>query len=951
LQNVLEVLFTFTVMFQIVKLICCFLLVFGQYFALNGQHTYAIKNFRTTDFNAHHQNWSIAHGADGTVYFGNSDGLLRYDGVDWRIFKLPNAGIIRALYVKGDNVYTGTNGEFGYWTTDVCHDMHYHSLTKQLAALSIANEEIWHIIAVGDQLFFQSFSMLFVLNGNDIRKIELPANVMFVQDIRGTPIVQVLNKGIFKIQNDLTLSLIPGSDFFNNSTVTGLLANPCDDDGLIVSTSHDGVFTLTKGFVSGWNQRLQVYFKTNQVNRLLLTHDEKIVVGTIRDGVVILDKCSNQAEYLNIKNGLINNTILALSEDKEGYLWIGMDRGIAVIDMDKSAQYYYDRFAELGTTYSIIKKDNYIYVGSNQGLYVSNQDKNMSHNSDKFQLIDGTQGQVWQVLNTPAGLLCGHNEGTFLVKNQRATKICDVTGGWFAEVLKSSKDIILQSTYTGLVVYELKKDELTFTRKIIGFEKPIKKFIAINDNEFWVSVINDGIYRITLDHELKKVINALRIDVSYGLSYSGTYDIMERNDTIWASGRSATYFYNVKSSCFDQLPPYTKNGTSSAEMTANKLNFLIRVIDSSRWIKVFRDHIIVMNGGTEIKRFDVKMNQDYHCVDHIGGGQVLLCLDEGYMSISINSLSSDVNAKGSFKIYSLEWNGETICVNSDFDQKVIFPYASESTLQVSFSDSQNTNNFNTTFYYTLNNDKPTEITNEGKLSLSQIVSGDYTLTIFDHKQNNKSTIRFHISPPWYLSWWANILFFFSLMGILYWIKIFQDNKHLKERESLAKENERLVREHQYELDNARLTADNFQKSQELANVAMNLIHKKQTLQDIKEDLIEIRKNEPLHFPAKEFKSLVDTINKNISGTEDENIFEHNFTEVHHDFIKSLKHDFPDLSPADIKLACYLRMNLLSKEIAPLFNISQRGIENKRYRLRAKMELSTDINLGDYFINY
>ena len=86
-------------------------------------------------------------------------------------------------------------------------------------------------------------------------------------------------------------------------------------------------------------------------------------------------------------------------------------------------------------------------------------------------------------------------------------------------------------------------------------------------------------------------------------------------------------------------------------------------------------------------------------------------------------------------------------------------------------------------------------------------------------------------------------------------------------------------------------------------------------------------------------------------SKDKNLFESSFNEVHEKFLLKLKADFPELSPADLKLAAYLKMNLTSKEIAPLFNISLRGLENKRYRLRKKLQLPNDANLLDFFIGY
>jgi len=80
-------------------------------------------------------------------------------------------------------------------------------------------------------------------------------------------------------------------------------------------------------------------------------------------------------------------------------------------------------------------------------------------------------------------------------------------------------------------------------------------------------------------------------------------------------------------------------------------------------------------------------------------------------------------------------------------------------------------------------------------------------------------------------------------------------------------------------------------------------------------------------------------------------FSYHFDQVHSNFIKRLKQGYPNLTPKDQKLCAYLRMNLTSKEIAPLLNISVRGVEISRYRLRKKLSLNKEENLSEFMMSY
>ncbi|MCB0838289.1 MAG: regulator, partial [Bacteroidetes bacterium] len=136
-----------------------------------------------------------------------------------------------------------------------------------------------------------------------------------------------------------------------------------------------------------------------------------------------------------------------------------------------------------------------------------------------------------------------------------------------------------------------------------------------------------------------------------------------------------------------------------------------------------------------------------------------------------------------------------------------------------------------------------------------------------------------------------------------------------------------------------------------ANLTMSLIRKNEILLELKTELKEIKSELNQGLPIRYYKRILRLIDGNITNEHDWNIFETNFNQVHEEFFKRLKTDYPELTPGDLQLAAFLRMNLTSKEIAPLLNISLRGIENKRYRLRKKMDLKPEENLTEFLIDY
>ncbi len=123
------------------------------------------------------------------------------------------------------------------------------------------------------------------------------------------------------------------------------------------------------------------------------------------------------------------------------------------------------------------------------------------------------------------------------------------------------------------------------------------------------------------------------------------------------------------------------------------------------------------------------------------------------------------------------------------------------------------------------------------------------------------------------------------------------------------------------------------------------MRKNEVLQHLRDQLLQA------HQDPNALRKLIRAIDQHLDSEHDWALFEAAFNEVHDDFFKRLMSAYPDLTPGDLRLAAYLKLNLSSKEIAPLLNISVRGVENKRYRLRRKLGLSEEENLTEFILHF
>jgi DNA-binding CsgD family transcriptional regulator len=152
------------------------------------------------------------------------------------------------------------------------------------------------------------------------------------------------------------------------------------------------------------------------------------------------------------------------------------------------------------------------------------------------------------------------------------------------------------------------------------------------------------------------------------------------------------------------------------------------------------------------------------------------------------------------------------------------------------------------------------------------------------------------------------------------------------------------------LKNDKLRIEMVHRDKELANQTMDLIRKNKFLGRIKEDLEKLKSSGTDGNLKDKITSVITKIDKDIDHKKQWEVFETAFDEVHEDFLSRLKTQHPSLTPKELKLCAYLRLNISTKEIAPLMNISVRGVEICRYRVRKKLNIDRDQNLTSMIID-
>ena len=908
-----------------------------------------IIQYTTGSYNAGNQNWMITQDNNGYMYFANNSGLLEYNGTAWNLYPTPNETILRSVKVVEDRIYTGAYMEFGYWKRQADGTLKYFSLSDKIKSKIIDDEQFWNIAFLDHWVIFQSLSQIFIYDCKaqtfNIIKSDTGMNKVF--GVNNTILYQTFSSGLFEIENGKS-KLLSNAPLFANSKIVNIFGI---DDGLLVQTQYDGFYTFKEGIVSKWNIAADDQLKSTSIYSSQKLVDGSFALGTVSNGIFILTPSGQVKYHITQNKGLSNNTALSLYEDRDKNLWIGLDNGIDCINMQSAVHSFVDDTGFLGTVYASAHFNNTIYVGTNQGLFCK------PYNSDEeFKFVPGTKGQVWSLFIYDGTLFCGHDYVTFTINGTTALQIFSGIGTWKFEKIPNHPDLLLQGNYLGLSVLQKTATGWKLRNRLNGFDYS-SRFFALHGTDIYVSHEYKGVFRIKVDAGFTRTLDFY----TYKNPVKGkNASLASFNGEIYYAYKEGVFKLNTKTKQFEEQKQLSKI-FSNDEYTSGKL-----IADNSGKLWFFtKNYINYFSSGklnSDLKHNVIPIPSSltnsmvgYENITQITPSTYLIGTTDGYYTINVNELNSK-----KYNVYIT--NIAANALNKDLftnpvNREGSFKYA-ENNITFNFTTPEYSKYVNAEFQYMLQGmqDEWSEWSSRPFISFKNLPPGDYVFKVRAKTGNslseNTAEYKFTILKPWYATTLALIIYLIIALIAAYMINRAYKNYYQRQREKLIEENNRLleIKELENEQELMKIKNDQLQqefenKNRELAASTMNLIKKNELLSMIKDDLKKTGEGND-----RSIKSVITTINKNINEDDTWDMFKEAFNNADKDFLKKIKKEHPLLTPNDLRLCAYLRLNLSSKEIAPLLNISVRSVEIKRYRLRKKMDLPHELGLVEYILS-
>lgn len=910
---------------------------------LRGQDsTPVVQIWDKSDHRCSNQIWAAGCDSEGVMYFGNADGLLTFDSRYWEIHPLPSGNTVRSVLCVDDRIYTGSFEEFGYFTHSRTGELLYTPLSDNLQGYTMRNNEIWTILQWNNFILFHSFDTLFIYDpendnvesfntGSFLENIEIGANNRIFCSAYGFSEFDPVEKALTEIPHP-----------WKSRMIGAVALNPASS---LIVTLNEGIYSYSEGKFSKWHNECEDFLAEGHINRVFCDSRGNIIIGSSLNGAVSIDRKGHKNWAVDASNVLNGNTVLGICENRDGDVFLAMNSGICLVESNNGIRYIKEISAKPGAVYCAHYKAPYLYIGSNQGLYVGLLDSDCQSLADVRRVQD-VQGPVMYLKDIDGQLICGTNGETFQLKGRSATPLSsgNAGGSCLAKGVINGREVLIEGTYTKLCLYVKENGKYIFKERIEGLIQPINSIDIDFSGTIWASHITRGLYRLKLSDDLSYI---------RGQQYFASLDKSRSSAKIKVGNIGGrTVFY-------DDQNVYTYDDMTDSIRLYSAVNDrlsgvkgIVNICPGERpnTYNIMNDNdVYLFDFGSEEAEEPQRLPYSIFSSASVDQSKEIVSGPDGYSILTLNnSLAFLKDLKQSTTTGSATLNLVQVRVGEsdgnkfhllNLDEKLEWKYKNRLvSLKYSFPQYQEISSRHLE-YRLKGRDGFWRRSDANTVDLSYMKEGRYTLEARIVNDSGivlgTNTTQFRIKPPFYRTWLAKCIYVLIILLILAGIALAIRHRIEVQKQMMEKQ---------------RLESELAAKSREITATTMSLLNKNKILMDLKEELSVQKGTLGQAYPDKYYKRMMEAIDSQISNDGDWKIFQENFDRIHGNFFTILKSRYPSLTDSDLRFCSYLCMNLSSKEIASMMNISLKGVEAARYRIRKKIGLPSEISLASFFMD-
>jgi len=921
-----------------------------------------------SDYKAGIQNIDFAQNRDMTLFVANNLGVLSYNGKAWERHAFQTGKKQRSLAFdeKANRLYFGSQGAFGYFNGD----WNMVSLVDKIPQPSRDFDEVWDVFLLNSKVYFCTFQGIYVYDGRSISVLSHKHGFNRTFQANGKLFAQSRQGQLFEIKDQELLAL-PYLRNSSNETIAGVISQ--EGGYLLIYNSGKIEFATSFGVVGKYDGLSKV-LQGKYVNHVLQLSDSRLAISTQTAGLFLFDLQKQAIENITTQDGLSSNACLRAFQDYSGNLWVGMQNGIALIDINSPMRFINQEIKIQGSGYEAYTREEGTYYTTSNGIYF------LAKNAAQSVFLEGTEGPAYGMQNIAGKLYAGHHTGLFLLTDGgTAKRIAHTHGLWQVKQLQSNPEFAIGGTYSGLYLFRFnEKRELQGVGKISGFEESSRFFEEDREGKIWVGQFYKGLYQLSLSPGLTEA-TANKMTVGQGLPANEQLILSRIDNELYLGTPKGVYK-------IDQVNNRIVKSETFSKVIGEQQVYLL-VQDNQKNVHVYTEDIAgffkqISAGNytfvpSSLFQLRYSFNNDLLNISVNMGDGVLFNANEGFIQYRPeleNRLAAEkpliVSKVVNVAEDSILYTRKPFEVKPENPAQLTVSYrAKVLQFEVEAFQFNEVNNQQFRYYLKGFDEGYGEWTHATAKEYTNLKEGEYEFNVQTKNYLGQiitsQPLFLIVKPPFHRSLPARILY--VVLGVLALLLVSRLQKHrynlktlavedTKQKELLKKQQELIDIERQKEQEVRQIEEDKIKSELRhinnlLAASTMNLVVKNEFIETIKEELKEVTRKGKSMETKQSMEKIVREIDTTLRLQEDWKQFEYHFDQVHGDFLNRLRDQFHDLTPNEQKLCALLRLNLSTKEISNLMSISLRGVEIARYRLRKKLGLDQGQNLSKFILEY
>jgi signal transduction histidine kinase len=746
--------------------------------------------------------------------------------VEWQLSYIPNY-TVRSLAIADGKIYVGGQNEFGYFEADDMGALTYTSLVHLLEENARNFSTVWRTHATDQGIFFRTPNYLFRFNGQTIHIWE-SGLFWSTFDADGEFLVQERGRGLLKLNGD-SLEPFPGGDMFADDKIvllTPLYEGEVQGSAFILGT-RSGEFFLFDGFeFQPYETEAADYVKNNKFSQGIHLKSGDTALATLNGGLAIMGTEGELKHVFDKSSGLQDQNVKSVFEDREGNLWLALNKGLTRIEYSSPLFIYDDLHNLPDMVLSVIQTQGYLYAGTSSGLFV------LEPGATLFKPVNGVSANCWQLAAIGDSVLAATSVGIFHINPRYNSARQRVEGLALAlSPTERNPGIMWCGTAKGLVQLRFEGNRYLGKRTVEAIQQPIRFIVEDVDGILWLVTFDWKVIRLELKKDNSPANIEMYSDIN-GLPQGELYPSRAAGHVVFATQRGL-FRYNERKNAFVPDPLL---GPEFAGGEKGKPVFRLRE-DAGRTIWFHSESLnyraVPAAGGYKVDSTPfrrVPLIQTNVVYPGPTGDNVFFGNFEGLIRYNADApkTRNEILAPiirsittGSTQVYKGFANN---ILERSLQQQPEFEYEDRN-LQFDFTLPSYTGE-SKNLYRSVLQGYDNAWSGWGRntsRNYTNLNAGTYTFKVQARNVfgdiSDEAQYRFEISPPLYLTWWAFTLYGMAFIGLMFVIVRWRSHKLVQDKLKL----ERVVKER---------TAEINLKNSQLEEKTIELLDKSEKLQEM-----------------------------------------------------------------------------------------------------------------------